>query len=448
MPCFKLIFINHHFLISLKEIKGLLETCDLLYCVIPHHWSSCQTQRQSHISSWFASRRLFYIITLFYSLLGLSGLACKPLQCLARYYNLEFCADWNCCQTRAHRNWLPKSHLQPSDAASCSQGSNLRNTCLGHPALQSGKVSWEVSSQRKESHAASPRRSWEETLGGRTPPVGSVPFDQPTPSLPQSRKSIHVFSSVTSYYFWIGNPKEFLTEAWRKNKPLCPSPQDKHFQHRKKIRALEVPNPCLRPSTHVQDTPSSSPGSGSSQSRFAPRVPNTSHHLACICRLSAIWDFLRPLFSVAPSLHWRATSHRPGVTSLLPTPRNGAATAPTSLLPWGKSFLPRFPLGSVFLTDNAKKSVCIPRRLQQLWDFSLSRELCNSAFPLCFMSPDLLSRLAIVAESPRHAGCFAPWWDSPLGRVCLGTGRDPARSSDCSLSQVLGHSCITSSVNL
>lgn len=197
-----------------------METSDLLYCVIPHYWSSCQTQRQSHISSWFASRRLFYIITLFYNLLGLSGLACKPFRCLAQYYTLKLCADKNCCQTHAHRTPLPKSRLQPSDAASCSHGGNLRNTCLGHPVLQSGKVSWKASGQRKESHASSLRRCWEETLGGDTPPAGLMPLDQPIPSLPPSRKCIHVFSSVTSYYFWIGNPEEFLTEAWRKNKPL------------------------------------------------------------------------------------------------------------------------------------------------------------------------------------------------------------------------------------
>lgn len=113
-----------------------------------------------------------------------------------------------------------QSRLQPSDAASCSHGGNLRNTCLGHPVLQSGKVSWKASGQRKESHASSLRRCWEETLGGHTPPAGLVPLDQPIPSLPPSRKSVHVFSSVTSYYFWIGNPEEFLTEAWRKNKPL------------------------------------------------------------------------------------------------------------------------------------------------------------------------------------------------------------------------------------
>jgi len=124
--------------------RGLLETCDLLYCVIPHYWSSCQTQKQTHISSWFSSRGLFYITTLFCNLLGLSGLACKPLQCPAQYDNLEFCADWNCCQTHAHRKWLPKSPLQPLDAASRSRGGNLRNTCLDHPALQSRKVSWEV----------------------------------------------------------------------------------------------------------------------------------------------------------------------------------------------------------------------------------------------------------------------------------------------------------------
>lgn len=156
--------------------------------------------------------------------------------------------------------------------------------------------------QRKESHAPSRRMCWEETLGGHTCPTSSVPLHQPTPSLSQSRKSIHVFSSVTSYCFWIGNPEEFLTEAWRKNKPLCPSPQDKHFQHRKKIRAPEDPNLCLCPSTHVQDTPSRSPGSGISQSRFSPRVPTTSHHLACICHLSAMWDFLSPLFSVTRPL--------------------------------------------------------------------------------------------------------------------------------------------------
>lgn len=160
-----------------------------------------------------------------------------------------------------------------------------------------------MSGQRKESHAPSLRRCWEETLGGHTPPTGSVPLHQPTPPLPPSRKSIHVFSSVTSYYFWIGNPEEFLTEARRKNKPLCPSPQHKHFQHRKKIRAPEDPNPCLCPSTHMQDTPSSSPGGGTGQSRFALRILTTSHHFACICCLSATWDFLSPLSSVTPPLH-------------------------------------------------------------------------------------------------------------------------------------------------
>lgn len=75
-----LIFINHCFLISLKAKKPqptnhLLETCDLLYCVIPHCWSRCQIQRQGHISSRFASKRLFYIVLLFDNLLGPSGLA-------------------------------------------------------------------------------------------------------------------------------------------------------------------------------------------------------------------------------------------------------------------------------------------------------------------------------------------------------------------------------------
>lgn len=109
-----------------------------------------------------------------------------------------------------------------------------------------------------------------------------------------------------------------------------------------------------------------------------PSCPNyfspSCLHMPPLCHLGLLDP---PLFCHPPNcVEGPATSHRPGVTSLLPTPRDGAAAAPTSLLPWGKSFLPRFPLGSVFLTDNAKKSVCLPRLLQRLWDFSLCHGSC------------------------------------------------------------------------
>lgn len=65
----------------------------------------------------------------------------------------------NCCQNHTHRNWLPRSPLQFLDAASCSHGDNLRNTCLGHPVLQKmGSSAGRVLS----------RRSWEEALGAHT----------------------------------------------------------------------------------------------------------------------------------------------------------------------------------------------------------------------------------------------------------------------------------------
>lgn len=70
----------------------------------------------------------------------------------------------NCCQNRTNRNWVCRSLLQFLDAASCSHGDNLRNTCIGHPVLQKvGSSAGRVWS----------RRCWEEALGGLTPPASS-----------------------------------------------------------------------------------------------------------------------------------------------------------------------------------------------------------------------------------------------------------------------------------
>lgn len=249
------------------------------------------------------------------------------------------------------------ARITPS-ALSCSflfPRDHLRNICLGHPVLQSKKVSQEVSGRAPSRQGAGGSPGRRRTL-------------VPLVSVPGLRgDSFHVFSSVASCYFWRGNPEELLIAAWMKNKPLCLSPQDKHFQHQMKMRAPEVPIPCLCPSTHKQDILSSSASGGISQSRFPPCV-QTASHLACTKHLSAIWDFSNLYLSTHCPSPWAPCctegSHPPGaggpgVTSLLLTP---CRCAHLPLL-WGSSSLPPLPLGSVFPTDHAKKSARIPRWL-------------------------------------------------------------------------------------
>lgn len=217
------------------------------------------------------------------------------------------------------------ARIAPS-ALSCSflfPRDHLRNTCLGHPVLQSRKVSQEVSGHAPSRQGAGGSPGRRRTL-------------VPLMSVPGLRgDSFHVFSSVASCYFWRGNPEELLIAAWMKNKPLCLSPQDKHFQHQMKMRAPEVPVPCLCPSTHKQDILSSSASGGISQSRFPPCV-QTASHLACTKHLSAIWDFSNPHLSTHCPNPWAPCctelSHPPGAggpggTSLLLTPWHGAAPA-------------------------------------------------------------------------------------------------------------------------
>lgn len=287
-----------------------------------------------------------------------------------------------------------KSCLQTLDAASCSQGGMSWSPC---PSKWGGHVG------RVWSEEGEPCSLPEEVLGGNPERTHTshrpVPLDQHTPSLPQSRKSIHAFSFVTSYYFWMGDAEEFLTSM--ELNVSVPVPRVNISSTGRKSGLLRFLTHACIPALMCRTTSSNSPDSNISQSRSSPHVPATSHHLAFICCLSAIWDFLSPLFSVPPLLRWRATSHRPK-GRLLPAPHDGAAAVPTSLLPWGKSFLPCFPLGSVFLTDNAKKSVCIPCWLQWLWVFSLCHRSCATLhFPsgLCLLisSPGWWSKQSLHA---------------------------------------------------
>lgn len=107
----------------------------------------------------------------------------------------------NCCQNCTHRNWLPRSPLQLLDAASRSHGATWATPAL---ATLSSKM-WEVGLGESDQGGAG-RKPWGDS---HLLPA----LSQLAPPLPQSRKSIHVLSSEISYYFWIGNPEEFLTEA-------------------------------------------------------------------------------------------------------------------------------------------------------------------------------------------------------------------------------------------
>lgn len=282
----------------------------------------------------------------------------------------------NCCQIHAHRNWLPRSLPQLLDAASCSHVDNLRSTCLGHRVLQ--KVQLGESGQggagrklRGDSHLL-------------------LALSQLTPPLPQSRKSIHVLSSVTSYYFWIGNPEEFLTEAWRKNKPLCFSPQDKHFQNNIK--------------------PEENWGSWGSQPTPASLLPCAGHPE----QLSWQWHFSVQIFPLCPSRWSPALSATRDlipvlsadpqcipevrITSLQPAPHRGAYIPPAM----GQESPPTLSTVGAFLPNNAEKSVCVPPQLQQLWDSSL----CHGRFVALHFPPDSPSWLDFQAAwLPGEAHC-------------------------------------------
>lgn len=152
----------------------------------------------------------------------------------------------------------------------------------------------------------------------------------------------------------------------------------------------------------------------------------------------------------------------PGVTSLLLTPRHGAAPAMPLRPPppaVGQQLPPTPWPGSVFPTDHAKKSDRIPRwlwpaRRVALGFLSLSRELCNSAFPSCFMSPGLLSQLAILVKSQCYAALLR-WWGSTgvsllqdLQGSHLFQGRSPSqtniRSAVLDLCKIFGCSSLPS----
>lgn len=300
-------------------------------------------------------------------------------------------------------------------------------TTWGTPALATlSSKKWEVQLGESDQGGAG-RKPWGDS---HLLPA----LSQLTPPLPQSRKSIHALSSVTSYYFWIGNPEEFLTEAWRKNKPLCFSPQDKHFQNYVKPEENQG-------SWGSQPTPASlylcagHPKQLSWQWQF-PDSPLVSQPLlTCICHLSATWDFSIPSF--LPALG-ASKGHIPEPGS--PPCSQPHVVVPPSLLPWGKSFLPHCLLDSDFLTANAEKSLSapLPHQLQQLWDCPLShygRFAALHSLLIPFLAGvSRLCRLSEVRLSVRS--------------LCFGIGRDPPHSCDCFLSQALGHSCIGSLLNL
>lgn len=119
------------------------------------------------------------------------------------------------------------------------------------------------------------------------------------------------------------------------------------------------------------------------------------------------------------------------VPSLQPAPRHGACIPPAM----GQELPPHFPLGCVFLTDNAEKSLCAP---------------CPTSFSSSGILPSLMGGLQLFISL--LAGVSRPCRllevRLSVGCLCFGISRDPPRSGDRLLSQALDNSCIRSLLNL
>lgn len=292
----------------------------------------------------------------------------------------------NCCQNHTHRNWLPRSPLQLLDAASCSHGDNLRNTCLGHPVLQ--KVG--NSAGRLWS-----RRSWEEAPKAHTSCWLSAH------STSASEQKEHSWLILCNLLLFLDRKSRGIPNRSMEKKTnlFVLEPRiniSRTMLNRKKIRAPEVPN--------------SSPDTGNSQCRFFP-LCHCSPACATSLPLGTSWSpsFL-PTLSVSKG-------HIPEarITSLQPAPCYGTLHPSCH----GERASSHTFCWAVFSWQITQKNQFVPL----LSSFSSSGILPSVTGDLQLFVSLWFSLLAGVSRLCR---LFNSLVRLTVGCLCFGIGRDPA----------------------